>query len=164
MRCGSLRVHSIIGLLPRGVTCMGSCLSRFFRRALSDHDLDLLTPKPDATHCVRTVNPVPSLQDILHHLDAVRYQWFVIGLVLQIKYTKLKEIEQQYKLTEGPRRCLAEMIHHWLSSNPATSWEQVVAALEYIDEFRLAAIIKQKHVWIPSEWILVCMLQLACSY
>ena len=142
---------------------MGCCLSRcaghraqsYQRLALHEsidfYDESVSTTGPDATHCVRS-NSVPSFQDILHHLDDVRDVWFSIGLVLGIKMTKLREIEQQnLQKPDGTRRCLAELIEYWLYSDPSACWARLIRALEQLDHLRLAAAIKRQHLWEPSE-------------
>ena len=107
------------------------------------------------THCERTVNSVPSHQDVLYHLDEVRHDWFSIGLVLWVKMAKLREIEQRYMMTDGTRRCLAEMIQCWLETDPTACWERLVRALEQVDQLALAATIKKQHLWESSELQLV---------
>ena len=144
-------VHSAIRFDLMG-SCLSRCAGRYRARSYRYEPLGLSvsTTGPDATHCVRS-NSVPSLQDILHHLDEVRSDWFSIGLVLWVKMAKLREIEQRYLMTDGTRRCLAEMIQHWLYSDPSACWERLVRALEQLDLLTLAAAIKQKHLWEASE-------------
>ena len=95
--------------------------------------------------CVRT-DPVPGLQLMLHHLNEVKNEWFMIGIALGVPLTKLREIEASYP-QGGVKRWLAEMIQYWLDMTPTACWEHVARALEQVDQLTLASSIKQKYLW-----------------
>ena len=83
---------------------------------------------------------------MLHHLNEVRGEWFLIGIALGIPLSKLREIEVSYS-REGTKRWLAEMLQYWLDTTPETCWETIARALEQVDQLRLASAIKKKYLW-----------------
>ena len=95
----------------------------------------------------------PTLQTMLHHLNKVHDDWFVIGIALNVPYEKLRDTEMHYE-RYGSKRCMAEMTQYWLDF-PNASWEQVVKSLELVGHSTLASTIKQQYLRDqPScEWL-----------
>ena len=87
--------------------------------------------------CLLT-DAVLGLQLMLQHLYEVKNEWFMIGIILGVPLTKLKEIEASYQVQHGGvTRWLAEMVQYWLDTTPAACWEQVARALEQVNQLTL---------------------------
>ena len=82
---------------------------------------------------------------MLHHLDAVHSDWFLIGIALKIPHRKLRSLEFLHSHSSS-NHCMSEMIYYWLDS-PNASWDQVVNALELVGHSELALILKQQYLW-----------------
>ena len=87
----------------------------------------------------------PTLQTMIHHLNEVHNDWFVIGIALNVPHNKLQRTEFEY-FRSGLKRCMVEMIQYWLDF-PNASWEQVVKALDIVGHSTLASTIKQQYLW-----------------
>ena len=89
----------------------------------------------------------PTLLTMLQHLDAVRNEWFTIGIALNVPFNMLKQIEKlAFYLTDGSKESMVKMIQYWLDSTPSASWEQVASALKHCDQLKLASTINQKYI------------------
>ena len=67
--------------------------------------------------------------------------WQGLGLQLRLTYSELKIIEVENR--GNVRKSLRKMLDVWLESNPNSSWEQIVEALEKINKKTLAVRLKK---------------------
>ena len=71
--------------------------------------------------------------------------WYTFGIILGVPYFQLRKIELNHQ--KDIDRCKAEMLQYWLDSTLVTSWNEVILALEVIDQLALAAEIKHDYYW-----------------
>ena len=82
---------------------------------------------------------------LLDETISVAYKWKNLGLVLDLDYSTLQEIEANYG---GARRCLEEVLYSWLKGNGGeVSWSALCEALrsKLVERSSLAAEIELKH-------------------
>ena len=85
---------------------------------------------------------------MVQYLIAMHNDWFVIGLALGFSHDDLDYIKGHYKMG-GSKRWMVGMIQYWLVRYMyvGANWEQVVSALEQLDQFKLASTIKMQFMW-----------------
>ena len=90
----------------------------------------------------------PTLQQLSIELKKVEPNWFVFGIRLGVPTYQLKKIEKEYQ--KESKRCMIEMLDYWLNNNTSSSthtiWNDVVLALEEIDNKALATQIRRDHL------------------
>ena len=92
-----------------------------------------------STSCSRGLRVV--LKDAVIKLKSVIDKWFSFGVQLGIHTEILNRIEMKPQGMDL-QRCLTEVLDCYLRSDPDPSWEKIIAALEKIDERRLASTLK----------------------
>ena len=69
----------------------------------------------------------------------------MFGVKLGVPYSQLKKIESSHHEREI-ELCKIDMLHYWLDNNLVTSWNEVILALEEIDEVAQASQIKHDYL------------------
>ena len=64
-----------------------------------------------------------------------------MGQVLGISDEELDRIQRS---EATPFKCKAKMLKTWIDGNPTASWSKIAAALEKIDRFELAAVLRNQ--------------------
>ena len=73
-----------------------------------------------------------SLMNSFRTLLPLAYDWFNIGILLNLEYYCLKNIEYNYKRCQD---CLREMLSEWHKRvDPPPSWEELAGAVELTDQ------------------------------
>ena len=73
-----------------------------------------------------------SLMNSYRTLFPLAHNWFNIGILLNLEYHYLKNIEYNYKCCED---CLREMLSEWHKRvDPPPSWEELTGAVELTDQ------------------------------
>ncbi len=89
-----------------------------------------------------TTNKDLKINTVLKELYPLASEWQNIGLFLEIEVGQLKIIEIDYRMAKD---CLREVIREWFKMiDPPPSWENLVEAVEYIDQSK-AYDIKMKY-------------------
>lgn len=79
----------------------------------------------------------PKLNNLLHELKYVASDWEDLGIQLEIKDGKLKQI--RLNNPGDCKACLREMMRSWLSRvNPLPSWHSIVKALDRVEHEDIA--------------------------
>ena len=71
--------------------------------------------------------------------------WYQLGLYLNLQTHDLNKIQQDHA-HQGNDRQRLEMLSLWLRRTPNATWEDVVSALQQMEENRVAENIRQKHL------------------
>ena len=70
----------------------------------------------------------PALVDISNHIvPEWSTQWKQLGIELRIAHCMIDSIE--YDHPNDCRRCCLDMLHEWLDSNAAATWEDLIMAV-----------------------------------
>ena len=96
------------------------------------------------SHCTLFVCAgTPTLQQLMKALQKLE-NWYMFGVILGVPYSQLRKIELNYQ--KDSDRCKAEMLQYWLDSTLVPKWNDVILALEVIDQLALAAQIKHDYL------------------
>ena len=71
--------------------------------------------------------------------------WYQLGLYLNLQTHDLNKIQQDHA-HHGNDRQMLEMLSLWLRRTPNAIWDDVVSALQQMEENRVAKNIHQKHL------------------
>ena len=71
--------------------------------------------------------------------------WYQLGLCINLQTHELDKIQQDH-VHQGNDRQRLEMLVLWLRCTPNATWENVVSALQQMEENRVAEKIRQKHL------------------
>ena len=101
----------------------------------------------------------PTLQQLMKALQKLE-DWHMFGVILGVPYSQLRKIELNHQ--KDSDRCKTEMLQYWLDSTLVPKWNDVILALEVIDQLAMAAQIKHDYLWSSavSEEEGMCMLVL----
>ena len=89
----------------------------------------------------------PSVRNFFNATTEVN-DWYTLGLQLGIKTHTLRDIQQNYGLSQDNRR--QEMFDVWLRSDPSASWEKLIDALDTMEYCCLARSVKTKYADVYS--------------
>ena len=84
-----------------------------------------------------------NLQILVTKLQTIA-DWFMLGVHLGVPKEELNKIDQQF-LSHGVERCKAELFDLWLRRNPSARWDDVVRALERLNEMALASELRELY-------------------
>jgi len=88
----------------------------------------------------------PSMIDLYDYvIPKITDDWFEFGIKLGICASKLDNIETNHDGGGGNKRCMRNVIDHWLKVNPDASWDHVISALVEMKEIRFVEEVR-KHV------------------
>ena len=108
--------------------------------------------------------PPPTVQLLLAELNEVD-DWFTFGVALGVTVRKLREI-QTSNSQGGVQHWMVDMFQSWLDSTPTASWEDIIRALEQLDNLTLAARLRSKyiqpHLQLPGLCVCVCVRACMC--
>ena len=85
----------------------------------------------------------PTLQLLMKALQKLE-NWHMFGVILGVPYSQLRKIESNNP--KDSDRCKAEMLQYWLDSTLVPKWNEVILALEVIDQLAMAAQIKHDYL------------------
>ena len=71
--------------------------------------------------------------------------WHTLGLNLDLKYQQLKEIEKNHRGDD--KVCKTKVLSCWLDNTLIPTWEDVVEALNLMDEHTVANKIQRKYIF-----------------
>ena len=64
--------------------------------------------------------------------------WYEFGMELKIRTAALNTIKINNSGGGGVKECMRSVVNHWLSSTVSPSWDHVIAALDKMEESKLA--------------------------
>ena len=85
-----------------------------------------------------------NVNNLIKALNEVFSDWETLGIRLDVKWTKIREIAKSRSHRE-PHLCLADLMDFWLGSDVDASWERVAMALEEMDKQDLARRIRSVY-------------------
>ena len=91
--------------------------------------------------------PPPTVQQLLAELNEV--DWYVFGVALGVPVPTLREI-QASNSQSGVQRCKIDMFQTWHDSTPTASWEDIIRALEQLNNRTLAARLRSRQQLSPG--------------
>ena len=86
----------------------------------------------------------PSLEALTNELESVS-DWHSLGVNLDLKNQQLKEIEKNHRGDD--KVCKTKVLSCWLDNTLIPTWEDVVEALNLMDEHTVANIIQRKYIF-----------------
>ena len=84
------------------------------------------------------------MKNLIKVLNEVCSDWETLGVKLDVKWSKIKEIAKSRSHRE-PHLCLADLMDFWLGNDVDASWERVATALEEMGKVDLARGIRRAH-------------------
>lgn len=90
-----------------------------------------------------TAPATPTLKALTNELKSV-WNWYTLGVNLDLSYSLLKRIERS--CLGDSERCRIEMLDHWLQNTTNPTWEAVIKALYLMDEHKVAKQILRKYM------------------
>ena len=116
--------------------------SRHFESRSSLHVSDLAALTIALSLAMSRSNTL-NLQILVTKLQTIA-DWFMLGVHLGVPKEELNKIDQQF-LSHGVERCKAELFDLWLRRNPSARWDDVVRALERLNEMALASELRELY-------------------
>ena len=86
----------------------------------------------------------PSLEALTNELESVS-DWHSLGVNLDLKNQQLKEIEKNH--CSDDKVCKTKVLSCWLDNTLIPTWEDVVEALNLMDEHTVANKIQRKYIF-----------------
>ena len=86
------------------------------------------------------------LKDLMMISKNAKNKWFELGVALDVDYDVLAELEEEYN--ECPIKALTRVYEYWLAdeNDLHPTWEKLIAALEEINEYTIAANAERKKM------------------
>ena len=115
---------------------------------MSDRESELLAFVISLAYFLCTRSGTPTLQQLLKALKKLE-NWCIFGVVLGVPYPQLRKIELNHE--KDADRCKLDMLQYWLDNKLVPKWNEVILALEEIDQLVLAAEIKHDYLWSTTD-------------
>ena len=112
--------------------------------------LSCMQPKWRATRVLDSESSdVLNVRNLSSELTTIT-NWYQLGLYLNLQTHELDKIQQDHAHQGNDRQRLG-MLALWLRHTPNATWEDVVSALQQMEEKRAAENIRQKHLRRPGK-------------
>ena len=88
----------------------------------------------------------PRLNEVVLELSEIENLWFIFGIRLGVRKSKLDEIYSNHG--SGPAasgRCFIETISYWENNHENVTWSSIVDALYSMERKQLAKSVAKKH-------------------
>ena len=80
----------------------------------------------------KSVHAVPTVESLIQELKNVE-DWFDLGLILKVPKGRLTSFQSDDSTT-GSGGPMAKMLEYWLVKNPGATWQDLIDALEKMDD------------------------------
>ena len=86
------------------------------------------------------------LNEVVLELSEIENLWYIFGIRLGVKKSKLDQIFANYGSGPSPSgRCFIETISYWENNHENVTWSSIVDALYSMEKKQLAKKVAKKH-------------------